>query len=154
MLVVAEALGTSGAAQVMDLFPQSQAQPIYGIWENGKMSKVALFNWANDPSGGASYQFSFSVEGGVPSSVKVKYLLAPTLTSKDNITWAGQVGSSFLLEGGPDRLTWRNQTDVRLYVRVRRPVQGLAQRDNCELRHRRELVQHLRSRARLRARVP
>jgi hypothetical protein len=93
MLAVAEAFGSSGTAQIMDLYPQSQYQPNYAIWENGKASKFALFNFVSDNTTASDYTFVFSVEGGVPSQVKVKYLLAPFLTSKDNITWAGQVSA-------------------------------------------------------------
>jgi hypothetical protein len=101
MLVVAEALGQTGTAQVIDLFPASVAQPIYSIYENGKPSKLVLFNYASDPTGAANYQFNASIDGGsVPSQVAVKYLLAPTVTSKDNITWAGQTfGGDFASDG-------------------------------------------------------
>jgi hypothetical protein len=101
MLVVAEALGQTGTAQVIDLYPQSVAQPNYAIYENGKPSKLVLFNYASDPTGAANYQFNTSIAGGsVPSQVAVKYLLAPTVTSKDNITWAGQTfGGDFASDG-------------------------------------------------------
>jgi hypothetical protein len=101
MLVVAEALGQTGTAQVIDLYPQSVAQPNYAIYENGKPSKLVLFNYASDPTGAANYQFNATIDGGsVPSQVAVKYLLAPTVTSKDNITWAGQTfGGDFASDG-------------------------------------------------------
>ena len=51
-----------------------------------------------DPSGANDYTATIYVGGsgwnepnGVPASVKVKYLLAPSTSEKDNITWAGQV---------------------------------------------------------------
>jgi hypothetical protein len=92
MLVMAEALGQSGTAQVVDLYPDSVYQPVYAIYEHGKPTKLVLFNYASDATGGADYMFKFSVDDGkVPGSVAVKYLLAPAVTSKANITWAGQV---------------------------------------------------------------
>jgi hypothetical protein len=109
MLLVAEALGQSGTAQVVDLYPDSQFQPNYAIYEHGKPTKLVLFNYASDATGGADYQFNFTVAGGkVPGSVAVKYLLAPTVTSKANITWAGQV--SRLMLRSRYTLTTLNQT--------------------------------------------
>jgi hypothetical protein len=99
-MFISEAFGKSGTAQILDIFPQSQYQPNYAIYEGGKPSKLALINWASDTTGASDYVFSFGVDGGVPGSVKVKYLLAPTLTSKDNITWAGQTfGGVFESDG-------------------------------------------------------
>lgn len=103
MLVVAEALGQTGTAQVMDLYPASEAQPNYAIWENGKPSKLVLINYASDPSGASDYQFNWTIAGQtVPQSVQVKYLLAPTVVSRDNITWAGQTfGGLYESDGRP-----------------------------------------------------
>lgn len=42
--------------------------------------------------GPSDLSVGLSVPGtGVPGSVKVKYLEAPSVSSKNNITWAGQV---------------------------------------------------------------
>ena len=62
---------------------------------------MVLINYMTDSSGAHDYVATIGVGGsnfseatGVPASVKVKYLLAPTVSEKDNITWAGQVSSS------------------------------------------------------------
>ena len=67
-------------------------------YENGKFSKMAMINYMTDPSGANDYTATIYVGGsgwnepnGAPASVKVKYLLAPSVSEKDNITWAGQV---------------------------------------------------------------
>jgi hypothetical protein len=102
MLIVAEAIGKTGATQVVDLFPESLFQPIYSIYENGKPTKVVLFNYVNNnASSEHDYTFQLSLEGvQVPKEVKVKYLRAPFVTSKENITWAGQTfGSQFESDG-------------------------------------------------------
>ena len=54
-----------------------------------------------DPSGSNDYTATISIGGGtVPSQVKVKYLSAPSVSEKDNITWAGQTfGASFTSDG-------------------------------------------------------
>ena len=100
-VVVAEAFGNTGTAQVMDLFPNygNDQTPAYSIYENGNLARMVLINYMTDPSGGHDYTATISVGGdafgeanGVPLSVKVKYLSAPSVSEKDNITWAGQVG--------------------------------------------------------------
>jgi hypothetical protein len=92
MLIVAEPVGKMGTAQAVDLFPESLFQPIYNIYENGKPTKVLLFNYLNNnASSEHDYTFQLSPEGAqVPKEVKVKYLRAPFVTSKENITWEGQ----------------------------------------------------------------
>lgn len=93
-LVVAEALGTTGTAQVTDL--QANADniytPAYAIYENGNVARVVLMNYVTDPSGASTYTASIGFGGGpVPQQVTVKYLLAPSVSEKSNISWAGQV---------------------------------------------------------------
>jgi hypothetical protein len=103
MLVVAEALGQTGTAQVVDLYPTSVAQPNYAIYENGKPTKLVLINYASDPSGASDYQFNWTITGQtVPQNVKVKYLLAPSVVARQNITWAGQTfGAMYESDGRP-----------------------------------------------------
>ena len=99
-VVVAEALGKTGTAQVKDLFPNNgdDQTPAYAIYENGQLARMVLINYMTDASGAHDYIATLSVGGGgfgeanaVPPSVKVKYLVAPSVSEKDNITWAGQV---------------------------------------------------------------
>lgn len=100
-LAMAEALGGSGTAQVIDLFPNNANAytPAYGIYENGQMARVALFNYMTDSSGAHDYTATLNIGGtgsgeanATPSTVKVKYLRAASVAQKGNITWAGQVG--------------------------------------------------------------
>ena len=90
---MAEALGPSNTAQVVDLQANSASDmtPAYGIYENGVPARVALFNYMTDPTGANTYTASIGVDSGTLSSVQVKYLSAPSVAEKYNITWAGQV---------------------------------------------------------------
>jgi len=73
----------------------SDFTPAYAIYENGELSKAALFNYVDDvqgTQGNANLTVTLSLpNGGVPQTVKVKYLEAQSVSSKFNITWAGQV---------------------------------------------------------------
>lgn len=78
---MAEALGASNEAQIMDLNANSfnDLTPGYAIYEKGDPVRVALFNYMTDPSGASDYTASISIGGGetgqddaTPSSVKVK----------------------------------------------------------------------------------
>ncbi|KAG1829911.1 hypothetical protein DFJ58DRAFT_825241 [Suillus subalutaceus] len=84
-LVVAEALGSSNVAQVLDL----QANV-----------RVALTNFITDPSGNSNYTASISIGGTVPAQVQVKYLLLTPSLKTYNFTWAGQTfGGPFTSDG-------------------------------------------------------
>jgi len=102
-LIVAEALGPTGTAQVVDLGANDKNvyTPAYAIYENGAPARVALFNYVTDTSGGHAYTVSITIAGnGTPGSVKVKYLNAESVSSKANITWAGQgFGTHFESDG-------------------------------------------------------
>ncbi|OJA14152.1 hypothetical protein AZE42_09597 [Rhizopogon vesiculosus] len=103
-LVVAEALGSSNVAQVLDLQANggNDYTPGYAIYENGQPVRVALTNFITDPSGNNDYTASISVGGTVPAQVKVKYLLADSVSRIANFTWAGQTfGSAFSSDGRP-----------------------------------------------------
>lgn len=73
----------------------SEFTPAYAIYENGELNKMALFNYVDDvqgTQGNANLTVALSLpNGGVPQTVKVKYLEAQSVSSKFNITWAGQV---------------------------------------------------------------
>ncbi|KAF7972459.1 hypothetical protein HWV62_17946 [Athelia sp. TMB] len=98
-LVMAEALGSSNTAQVVDLQANgfNNYTPAYGIYENGRPARVALFNYLTDTSGASTYTASIGINGGPGiSQVKVKYLSASSITQKSNITWAGQVSTTWM----------------------------------------------------------
>ncbi|KAI6122360.1 glycoside hydrolase family 79 protein [Pisolithus croceorrhizus] len=111
---VAEALGPSGNARLVDLTNAltspsdattppvtSIYTPAYAVYENGAPARLVVFNFVTDTTGSSTVQFTFELGGGsVPGSVQVKYLLAPSVSNKDNITWAGQTfGSTFGSDG-------------------------------------------------------
>lgn len=103
VLAVAETFGPSGNAQIVDLFMNSNNiyTPGYAIYENGAPVRMAFINYLTDASGASSYTATINFEGGtVPSSVKVKYLLAPSVAEKQNVTWAGQTFGNFLSSDG------------------------------------------------------
>ncbi|KAJ7572751.1 glycoside hydrolase family 79 protein, partial [Mycena floridula] len=92
-LVMAEAMGPTNASQILDLKANNNSDftPAYAIYENGVPARIALFNYIDDPSGASTYSATVSINGGSPlSQVKVKYLTAPSVSTKYNFTWAGQ----------------------------------------------------------------
>ena len=94
VVAAAEAFGRSGKSQIVDLQANSANiyTPGYAIYDGGNLDKVALFNYVTDPSGASTYTATISVSGtSMPSQVSVKYLVAPSVAEKFNITWAGQV---------------------------------------------------------------
>ncbi|KAI9058982.1 glycoside hydrolase family 79 protein [Trametes sanguinea] len=108
-IVVTEALGTSNTSRVKDLFPNNgnELTPAYAIYENDQLARMVLINFMDDPTGANDYTATIQVGGqqfgesnSVPAQVKVKYLLAPSVSEKDNITWAGQtLGGRFQVDG-------------------------------------------------------
>ena len=97
---MAEALGATGTAQVVDLGANgaNEFTPAYAIYENGRPARIALINFMNDPSGASAYTAVVSIgggetgqPGGTPGQVWVKYLLAESVAQKGGYTWAGQV---------------------------------------------------------------
>ncbi|KAH9933993.1 glycoside hydrolase family 79 protein [Epithele typhae] len=108
-LVVAEALGTSNTSRVLDLQPNNQNEltPAYAIYEKDVLAKMVLINFMSDPSGANDYTATIFIGGSgfneansVPATAKVKYLLAPSVSEKDNVTWAGQtLGGRFEVDG-------------------------------------------------------
>ncbi|KAJ7037927.1 glycoside hydrolase family 79 protein [Mycena alexandri] len=92
-LISAEVFGSTNTSQIIDLHGNDGSiyTPQYAIYENGALARVALFNYMTDPSGKNDYTATLTVAGGtVPSSVQVKYFLSDSVSTKDNITWAGQ----------------------------------------------------------------
>ncbi|KAI0742961.1 hypothetical protein C8Q80DRAFT_1123075 [Daedaleopsis nitida] len=108
-LVVAEALGPSNTSQVLDLFANNADgnTPAYAIYESGQLARMVLINFMSEQNGQGAYTATISVGGGdtgeangTPASVKVKYLQAPSVTEKNNITWANQTfGARFQGDG-------------------------------------------------------
>ncbi|TCD66252.1 hypothetical protein EIP91_001615 [Steccherinum ochraceum] len=118
-LVMAETLGNTNTSQLIDLNANSGNiyTPAYAIYEKGSLARVALFNYITDPSGASSYTATISIGGGQtgqpngnPSQVTVKYLVAPSVAEKTNITWAGQTFGGQLASDGRLLGTYDAQT--------------------------------------------
>jgi len=111
-LVTAEALGRNNKSQVLDLGlnANSDNTPGYAIYEDGVPQRLVLINYLTDSSGANNYTAYISVGGNqtgqtatTPSSVTVKYFLAPSVSEKWAITWAGQTfGGPFGTDGRPE----------------------------------------------------
>ena len=81
----------------------SEMTPGYAIYESGTLARLVLLKFMTDPSGANDYAATIYVGGsgwnepnGVPASVQVKYLRAPSTSEKFNITWAGQVSLAII----------------------------------------------------------
>lgn len=108
-MVVAEAFGPSGNAQIIDLQANTNNTytPGYAIYENGAPVRLVLLNYVSDPSGASAYTATISIGGSgigqdnaTPAQIQVKYLVAPSVSEKSNITWAGQTfGGTFQSDG-------------------------------------------------------
>src|ERR1700733_4019944 len=106
-LVVAEALGSSNKSQVVDLQLNNgnPYTPGYAIYEEGTPTRALLLNFMDDNGVGNAQYTGYVHIGGVddiadttPSTVYVRYLRAPSVSEKFNITWADQIvgGGQFL----------------------------------------------------------
>lgn len=103
VLVMAETIGSSGSARVADLFANdnNDQTPAYVIHEGDSPARVALFNYAEDTTGGHDYTATISVPGTI-DSVKVKRLTSKTVTQLNGIYWANQTfGVNFASDGRP-----------------------------------------------------
>ncbi|KAF8154266.1 glycoside hydrolase family 79 protein [Crassisporium funariophilum] len=92
-IVLAEAFGKSNTSRIVDLGGNDRNvfTPSYAIYERDVLSKVALFNYVDDNTGASDLSVTVTVPGGgVPASVRVKYLAGDSVSTKTNITWAGQ----------------------------------------------------------------
>jgi len=138
-LVTAEALGASNASQVLDLNVNEGNiyTPGYGIYENGNPVRVALFNFVTDSSGASDLTVSIAVGGSgigqqnaTPAQVKVKYLLASSVSQKGNFTWAGQTfGGIFQSDGrlmGTENITTVQCDQTTNLCAVKVPAPGFA----------------------------
>jgi hypothetical protein len=106
-IVLAEAFGKTNTSRIVDLGGNggNVNTPSYAIYERDVLSKVALFNFVSDASGASTSRVSITIPGGMPSTVSVKYLLADTIVTKSNITWAGQTLGNQLESDGRFRGT-------------------------------------------------
>ncbi|KAJ7661951.1 glycoside hydrolase family 79 protein [Mycena polygramma] len=133
-LVVAEAIGPSNKTQVLDLQANGNNEftPAYGIYEGGQPVRVALFNYITDPSGASDVTAVISIDGGntTPGSVKVKYLQAPSVSTKGGYTWAGQTfGGNFESDGrlqGTEDIQTVNCDTTAKTCSVKVPAPGFA----------------------------
>lgn len=98
-LFVAEALGSSNQSRVADLELNNKNDYTVGytIYENNEPARVVLINYMDDRGNGSAAFIGYIHIGGVngapdttPTSVTVRYLAAPSVSEKFNITWAGQ----------------------------------------------------------------
>lgn len=92
--------------------------PGYAIYENGTPARVLLLNLMDDGGIGTARYTGYIHIGGLngiadttPSTVAVRYLIAPSVSEKFNITWAnqtlgdGQFLSDGRMQGTPDTMT-------------------------------------------------
>ncbi|OCH87689.1 glycoside hydrolase family 79 protein [Obba rivulosa] len=133
VMAVAEALGPTNTAQIIDLFASNNSDqtPGYAIYENGSLARVALFNYMTDPSGANDYVATISMaDAAVPAQVQVKYLLAPSVGEHYNITWANQTfGGQFGADGrlqGTEYIQTVNCDTSSNGCQIRVPAPGFA----------------------------
>ncbi|EJF60196.1 hypothetical protein DICSQDRAFT_171422 [Dichomitus squalens LYAD-421 SS1] len=108
-LFLAEALGTTNTSRVVDLAANngSEFTPGFAIYENDALARVALVNFMTEQNGQGAYNATISIGGSavgesnaVPAQVRVKYLLAPSVAEKNQVTWANQTfGGRFAADG-------------------------------------------------------
>ncbi|KAF9233183.1 glycoside hydrolase family 79 protein [Melanogaster broomeanus] len=108
-----ETLGSSRTAQLVDMtnslasngvapVSTSTYTPVYAVYENGQMARLVAFNFVSDSSGASAASLVVAVQGASVASVQVKYLQAPSVSDKYDITWAGQTfGGTFASDGRP-----------------------------------------------------
>ncbi|EUC64409.1 glycoside hydrolase family 79 protein [Rhizoctonia solani AG-3 Rhs1AP] len=125
-LLIAEAFGKTGNAQVVDLYSNSNNDntPGYAIYEDGNPVRVVLFNYIDDSTGANDYTANIAIGGQqtgqastTPTSVQVRYMRAPSLGSH-NVTWAGQnlggeLGSDGRLQGTQETVTIQCDTTAQ-----------------------------------------
>ncbi|KAG6857114.1 hypothetical protein H0H87_009241 [Tephrocybe sp. NHM501043] len=77
---VAEVFGKSNVSQIVDISNNGLFTPSYAIYESGALSKVALMNFMDDPSGEHDITGTIMVDGGqVPAEIYVKFVYFQTL---------------------------------------------------------------------------
>ncbi|KAH9942088.1 glycoside hydrolase family 79 protein [Amylocystis lapponica] len=132
LIATAEAIGSTGTAQVLDMSANAANPytPGYAIYEQGTIARIALFNYITDPSGASNYVATIALGGATPAQVSVKYLLAESVSVKENITWAGQTfGTRFTNDGtlsGTEQITTVACDQTAQTCQVSVPAPGLA----------------------------
>ena len=68
------------------------------IYKNGNPTRLVLFNFITEPLGFSDYNATFAISGSganqpnvSPQQVSVRHFTAPSVASKGNFQWAGQV---------------------------------------------------------------
>ena len=93
-IILAEAFGKSNQSRIVDLQANGNNPftPAYAIYDQGTLSRVALFNYMDDVNapGTADLNVQIRVPNNAPREAYVKYLASDSVSSQ-NITWAGQV---------------------------------------------------------------
>lgn len=92
---MAEALGSSGTSQIIDLQLLNNSDNNiagYVIYDDGKPSRVVLLNYATDPSGASDYTAQIAIDGsglGLPNAsppqIFVRRLTTPGNTTADHV---------------------------------------------------------------------
>lgn len=106
-IVVAEALGSTGTAQVADLQLNGNNDNMAGyvIYENRLPTKVVLINYVTDPTGANDYTAQIAIDGSglnlpnaSPNQVFVRRLTSHNNSAADHAPfyYANQVGDNFL----------------------------------------------------------
>lgn len=102
-LIVAEALGSSDRARVIDLVANggSEYTPAYGIYDDhGNPEKILLLNYMTDETGASDYTARISLNSNRAQKAWVRYVSAPSVAWKGNITIGGQTfGGMFQADG-------------------------------------------------------
>ena len=100
ILVSSEALGPSGNARVADLGINGNSTNMAGyvIYENNQPARMVFINYMSDPSGALDYTARVAVQGA--TTVSVRYLVAEKITSKFNVSYAGQSWGGYFESDG------------------------------------------------------
>lgn len=110
-IMVAEALGSTGTAQVADLQINGNNDNMAGyvIYENGAPAKVVLINYVNDPTGNSDYTAQLAIDGSglnlpnaSPSQVFVRRLRSHSNSTADHVPfyYANQTFGEVLSSNG------------------------------------------------------
>ncbi|KAG1830641.1 glycoside hydrolase family 79 protein [Suillus variegatus] len=107
-MVVAEAFGPSGNAQIIDLQANTNNTytPGYAIYENGAPVRLVLLNYVSDSSGASAYTATISIGGSAigqdnatPAQIQVKYV-RPVTNISPLYSWPFQTfGGTFQSDG-------------------------------------------------------
>jgi len=102
-LIVNELIGSSGNAQVVDLFPNngSPHTPGYAVYENSVPVRAIFLNYITDHSGANDYTAQIAIDGsGVgkpdasPAEIYVRWFTSASVSDKIPFYYANQVGNS------------------------------------------------------------